>query len=84
MKSDAFAALMNASWPVLLVDESGLIHNANTVAAQTFGPGATNGSTPLSSFWLPANEASVTRFLIAWETSPTALTPLKLRGGNCE
>src|SRR5271170_7910243 len=80
MKSEVVDGLLNASWPVLLVDESGIIRNANTTAVQTLDPTLANGSTPFVTIWPPDNEGSPTQFLAEWELAPTSQVRLNLRG----
>ncbi len=80
MKSDVAAGLINATWPVLVVNESGTIQNANPAAAQVFGSSLPGGSTALASIWLPENALSTPEFLSRWERAPAAMSRLMLMG----
>jgi two-component system cell cycle sensor histidine kinase/response regulator CckA len=82
MKSDVVAGLSNASWPVLLVDEAGVIQNANAAAIQVFGASLNNGSTPLAALWLAENEGNCAGFLSRGELAPAAPVHLKLKGAG--
>src|ERR1700728_41664 len=82
MKSDVVDGLLNASWPVLVVEESGIIRNANMMAVQALDPTLANGSTPMGSIWPPDNQGSPAQFLADWELAPTAPVRLNLRGSG--
>ena len=77
MKADVVYGLLNASWPVLIVDEAGVIQNANPAAVEVFGPSVANGSTPLISLWLAENDGTPAQFLARWKLSPA--TPVRLK-----
>ena len=80
MKSDVVSGLASAAWPALLVDKTGMIHNANPAAVAAFGPALGKGATPLASIWLAENDVSPVEFFARWELSPTAVVSLKLLG----
>ncbi len=80
MKSDVVLGLLNASWPVLLVDGAGMIHGANTVAELALGSNMAGGTTSLAALWPTDNQGSPVEFLTRWEVSPTPMVSLKLRG----
>ncbi len=80
MKSDVVLGLLNASWPVLLVDGAGMIQSANAMAAQAFGPAAGGGSASLTSIWPAENDVAPAQFLARWETAPAPTTRVRLRG----
>jgi signal transduction histidine kinase len=83
MKFDVVNGLAGASWPVLLVDEAGTIHNGNPAAAQVLGPSLQVG-TALASFWLTENELRPEELLARWEASPGSAVSVKLYGQNGE
>ncbi len=80
MKPEVVSGLVNANWPVLLLDEAGVIHSANPAAAQAFGPQAAAGSAPLANFWLAENPVSPADFLAAAGSAPGVFLPIKLLG----
>jgi two-component system cell cycle sensor histidine kinase/response regulator CckA len=80
MKLDLVFGLENAAWPVLVVDEAGVIRRANRVAARTFGAKVETGSCPLTDLWLAESDANPAEFLSRSAQSPTA--PVKLLGGG--
>ena len=80
MKLDVAAGLINAAWPVLVVNESGTIQNANPAAALVFGSSLPGGSTALASIWLPENALSTPEFLSRWERAPASMSRLTLMG----
>src|SRR5579871_6341283 len=80
MKPDVVSGLANATWPVLLLDEAGVIHNANPAAVDVFGPTAATGSTSISGFWPDENGVSAVNFLLRAENSSGIVLPLKLIG----
>lgn len=82
MKSDVVLGLLNASWPVLLVDETGLIQNANSTALQRFGLDLSNGSTTLTSIWMADNNTTSAQFLARPESSLAVPARLKLQGAG--
>jgi nitrogen-specific signal transduction histidine kinase len=79
MKSDVVFGLLNASWPVLLVGETGAIQNANRKAVESLGPSVESGSTPLESIWVAENNASPVDFLARCEQSPGTPAALRLK-----
>src|ERR1700722_11447551 len=80
MKPDVVSGLVNAGWPVLLLDEAGVIHHANPAAVTALGAAAGVGSAPLANFWLAENTGTPAAFLARAETTPGAALPLRLRG----
>ena len=58
MKSEVVLGLLNASWPVLLVEDTGIIRNANAKAGEMLGKNFGNGLTTLGSLWLPENHGA--------------------------
>src|SRR5581483_7432561 len=80
MKSDVVSGLAKAAWPAFLVNEAGVIQEANPAAVQAFGQALGNGSASLASIWLAENDASPSEFLARWERSPAAMVQLKLLG----
>ncbi len=80
MKSEVAIALEHAGWPVLLLDESGVICHANTEAARLFGQALATDSPRLAVIWSPENSTPADRFLAHWERAPSPTVPLKFRG----
>ena len=81
MKLDALNGLASAGWPVLLLDGTGTILNANPAAAALFGPAAEPGAV-LAAIWLAENDASPPDFLARAERNPSAMLPVKLLGAG--
>ncbi|MDB6021218.1 MAG: putative Histidine kinase [Pedosphaera sp.] len=80
MKSDVVFGLLNASWPVLLVEDTGIIQNANAKAAEAFGTSFENSLVTLGSFWLPENNMTPAAFLTKCDGSPANPVAIRLRG----
>src|SRR5246127_3342595 len=80
MKSDVVLGLSNASWPVLLVEETGIIQNANEKAAAALGLRVGNALTTLGSIWL--TETKPVEFLTRCESSGPASIRLKGADGT--
>src|ERR1700756_1871881 len=80
MKSDVVFGLSNASWPVLLVEETGIIQNANEKAAAALGLRLANPLTTLGSIWL--TETKPSDFLARCETSGPTWVRLKGADGT--
>lgn len=79
VNTDAFALLSQAAWPVLLVDNGGLVRRANPAATRFFGPEVSNGATALSSLLADGNESAASRLLVdAVRPTPVGQT-LKFR-----
>ncbi len=80
MKSDAVLGLVNAAWPVFVVNESGTIHSANPAAAHVLGASVAGSAASLSSIWLAENDVPSAEFLAHWERAPAAMAHIKLLG----
>jgi two-component system cell cycle sensor histidine kinase/response regulator CckA len=80
MKSDVVLGLVNAAWPVFVVNESGTIHSANPAAAHVLGASVSGSAASLSSIWLAENEVPSAEFLAHWERAPAAIAQIKLLG----
>jgi nitrogen-specific signal transduction histidine kinase len=80
MKSEVVQGLARAGWPVLLVDEAGVVRSANPAAAQAFGATFAQGSAPLALVWLAENESAPEEFLARWERAPGTMPAVKLLG----
>ena len=79
MNAGLHSDFANAAWPVLLVDDGGVIQRANPAALQAFGPSLLPERTKLPALWLPDNCISVEKFLNAGESALPPLTPLKMQ-----
>ena len=77
---DAIAVLSAASWPVLLVDQSAKIREANAAAQDFFGEKVVGGAAPLVALWTNENGADPAGFLDKVTAGKSLTTPLKLRG----
>ena len=77
---DVVSSLVNAGWPVLLLDEAGVIHHANAAAAAAFGTDLGAQPTPLASFWLAENSGAPADFLAHSERTPGLPHPIRLLG----
>ena len=82
MKSDIVYGLVSASWPAILVDESGAIHNVNPVAVRAFGQTMADGTGTLSALWLPENQGTAAELLARCASQAAVNVPLKLLGRN--
>jgi signal transduction histidine kinase len=84
MKADGPFGLENASWPALLVDESGVIRAASQGASHAFGAIMSGESPFLASLWAAGNDSSVEHFLLRLDRSsgPPPYVRLKIRGGT--
>src|SRR5258708_586402 len=80
MKSDVVYGLVNATWPVILVDEAGAIHNVNPVAVRTFGPSMADGTGSLSTLWGSANTGTPAELLTRCASQAAVNVPLNLIG----
>lgn len=78
MKSDFFALLENAAWPVLLVEEAGTIRRYNQAAHTVFGPILDGETSLLSAIWGESN-SSAEQFLGKANLAGAAPIPLKLK-----
>lgn len=67
---------------MLLVEDTGIIQNANAKAVEALGTSLGNGLTTLGSFWLPENEGAPAEFLARCPAAPTTAVTLRLRGAN--
>jgi two-component system, cell cycle sensor histidine kinase and response regulator CckA len=76
MKSEVALGLENAGWPVLLVNSSGAILRANPAAVEAFGP-TLESEMPLSIIWASENGPLAEQFILQWDNSPSAPSPLK-------
>jgi len=61
--------LENAAWPVLVVDDSGVVREANYRASTTFSVTITLGATNLSGMWGDRNPWNAASFLAQWKAS---------------
>jgi two-component system cell cycle sensor histidine kinase/response regulator CckA len=84
MKLDQMFGLEGAAWPVLVVDQGGIILRGNAAVAPALGARAQAGSIPLADFWLAENEGTPTDFLARLQAAPAALTIVKLLGEGGE
>ncbi|HWF18388.1 MAG TPA: ATP-binding protein [Verrucomicrobiae bacterium] len=82
MKSDVVFGLLDASWPVLLVGETGVIQMANKKAVETLGPTVETGSTPLESLWRIENNIAPAEFFVRCEASPSTPASIRLKGAG--
>ncbi len=82
MKSDIVYGLVSATWPAMLMDESGAIHNVNPVAVRAFGPSMADGTGTLAGLWLPENQGTPAGLLAQCASQAAVNVPLKLRGKN--
>lgn len=80
MKSDIVYGLVSASWPAMLVDEGGAIHNANPAAVRAFGPGVNDGTTTLPALWSAANPATAAEVLAKCASQAAVNVPVQLLG----
>jgi len=80
MNSDVVLGLSEAAWPVLLLDEAGMVESANPAAVRVFGSALAGGPAPLASVWPAENGVSAEQFLALCEQPATAAVPLKLQG----
>ncbi|MDX1953434.1 MAG: ATP-binding protein [Verrucomicrobiota bacterium] len=78
MKSDLMFVLDTASWPALLVEDSGTVRRASEGAKALFGT-VLEGAPSLSAIWAKENETAAELFLQKWERSPSSVTALKFR-----
>jgi two-component system cell cycle sensor histidine kinase/response regulator CckA len=84
MKSDFVFGLENAGWPVLLLDSSLQIANANPTARRLFALGNEPGESSLSSIWSLQNGTTAEKFFDSWERSPATTARIKLRSKEGE
>ena len=77
---DAIAVLSAASWPVLLVDQSAKIREANAAAREFFGAKAEGGAAPLVALWTNENGTDPAGFLDKVTAGKSLTAALKLRG----
>jgi two-component system cell cycle sensor histidine kinase/response regulator CckA len=77
---DAIAVLSAASWPVLLVDQSAKVREANASAVEFFGEKVEGGAAPLVALWTNENGADPAGFLDRVTAGKSITVPLKLRG----
>lgn len=77
---DGISVLSAASWPVLLVDKSANVRQANAAAVDIFGGKVEGSNAPLSALWTNENGADPAGFLERVNGSRGVTTPLKLRG----
>lgn len=82
MKSDVVSGLLNASWPVLLLDETGVIQTANATATQRLGLNLSASPTSLASIWMGDNNTTPAQFLARPDSSLAVAAPLKLQGAG--
>lgn len=77
---DSFAVLSAASWPVLVVDRSARVLNANAAASEVFAGKVEGENANLEAIWTQENGATPAAFLEKAAAGKSAVTPLKLRG----
>jgi signal transduction histidine kinase/CheY-like chemotaxis protein len=77
LKSELFAALETVAWPALLVDEGGVILDANAAATSSFGSTLGQGAAALDAIWAPANPVKPAAILSRWDQAPTPVSPVK-------
>ena len=82
MKSDIVYGLVSASWPAILLDETGTIHNVNPVAVRAFGQTMADGTGTLAALWLPSNAGTAADLLARCGSQAAVNVPLKLLGRN--
>jgi nitrogen-specific signal transduction histidine kinase/ActR/RegA family two-component response regulator len=80
MKSDIVYGLVSATWPALLADEAGAIHNVNPAAVRAFGPGMSDGTGTLAGIWQPENAGTAAEFLARCAGEAAVYAPMKLLG----
>ena len=79
MKLDSGFALDNAGWPAFLVDDSGIVRQANQAAVNTFGT-VMEGEPALSaSVWSLEIDLTPEQFLAKADRSSTSMTQLRFR-----
>jgi signal transduction histidine kinase len=86
MKSDFVFALENASWPSLLVNDTGVIQRANAAARTVFGD-LTDGQTALAaSIWAQENPLTPPVFLSRSQrtSSPSSQLKFRIKEGSAE
>lgn len=83
MKLDLAFALDNATWPVFLVDASGIVRHANGAAISTLGTVMEGEPAFSASGWSPDNDLTVDEFLQKSErsSSPVSLLKFRVKGG---
>ncbi len=77
MKSDFNLYL--AGWPAFVVDDSGVIRQANPASVQHLGTVMEGGSSLGASIWSPQNDFTAEEFLIRLERSSASMSRLSLR-----
>ncbi len=77
---DAIEVLSAASWPVLLVDQSARVREANAAAAEFFGEKVEGGAAPLVALWTNENGVDPAGFLDRVTAGKSLTAVLKLRG----
>ena|ERR1700722_6606251 len=82
MKSDIVYGLVSASWPAILMDESGAVHNVNPVAVRTLGPTMADGTGTLQALWLSENQGTAAELLARCGGQAVVNLPLRLLGKN--
>lgn len=83
MKSDVVSGLLNASWPVLIVEATGIIRNSNAEAVKALGTNLSRGLITLGPFWPPDNPGTPAEFLSGWKPTPEAsMAKLRAAGGQ--
>lgn len=80
IKLETLSDLRNASWPVIVVDEKGIVLSANDAAGRSLARDATGGIQPLQALWSTENEITLSNFLGRTEMSPALWQPVKLKG----
>ena len=84
MKSDIVYGLVGATWPALLMDEAGAIHNVNPAAVRVLGPSMADGTGTLPALWRPDNQGTAAELLKRCATEAAVNVPLKLLGKKGE
>jgi two-component system, cell cycle sensor histidine kinase and response regulator CckA len=84
MKSDFVFALEHASWPALVLSDSGVIQRANSSATSSFGGVTEAGGASAASIWSPENETTLEVFLARLGRSipEPLLVKLRTKGGQ--
>ena len=82
MKSDIVYGLVSATWPAMIVDEAGAVHNVNPAAVRAFGPSMADGTGTLPALWLPDNQETAAELLARCASQAAVNVPLKLLGKN--
>ncbi|MEY4386080.1 MAG: hypothetical protein RLY20_1363 [Verrucomicrobiota bacterium] len=69
----------HAGWPVMLVDQSGVILRANAAAVKSFGPSIETPGSQLGAIWAAENSHPAAGYLAHWALTPTPTVTLKLK-----